>query len=447
MITSQFTKIIHNTSYGELPAEVVEKAKMCFIDFLGVSLRGSSTEGGVAVKDILSYGNESTVMGHTQATALEASLANGIFAHALDVDDGHRWAQLHPGACVIPAALSLSEKYEKNGMEFIVSMVVGYQVAIQLGLMVNPQHRKRGFHSTGTCGTMGAAAASAKILNLNQKQTMDALGLAGTQAAGLLESDHSGSLGKSLHAGRAAQSGVLSAMLAQKGFSGSHSILEGNEGFLYALAGLDPDITTSKLDNNKFKIMEVYFKIYPVCRHLHTSIEALLYLISKKEFTEDEIESITVETYRIAAEHDDYHPNTAAAIRQSLPLALSIAVTKNNLKVEDLNLTNHNDRVWELSSKIIIKHLEEYDKLYPNQRPANVIIKAKNQLYEKKINLAWGEPEKPLKKIDLIKKFMDLNPHLNGDILQMVDEIEDYNMKKFMDILNSELELNKNRSD
>jgi 2-methylcitrate dehydratase PrpD len=443
MISSQFTEFIHSTSYGELPAEVVEKAKLCFIDFLGVSLRGSGTESGVAVIDILNNGQESTVIGHGKASALEASLANGIFAHALELDDGHRWAQLHPGACVIPAALALCEKHEKTGGEFINSMVVGYQVAIQLGLMVNPQHRRRGFHSTGTCGTLGAAAAAIKVLNLDKKQTMDALGLAGTQSAGLLESDHSGSMGKHLHPGRAAQSGVLSAMLAQKGFSGSHTIFEGDEGFLKVMADIDIHKTLAPIARDKFRILEVYFKIYPVCRHLHSSIEALLHIINKKDLKKNEIEKITVKTYRIAAEHDDYHPPTSAAIKQSLPVSLAIAFLKRDLKVEDLSITDEiSDEIEELSSKIFIQKERELDALYPNQRPSHVIIKTKNQLYEKKINLARGEPEKPLKKVDIAKKFTYLNPQVNGEVLEMVDDIESYNISEFMNILDSKLKLN-----
>ncbi|MDD1763143.1 MAG: MmgE/PrpD family protein, partial [Methanobacteriaceae archaeon] len=419
MITSQLSEYICNTDYNQLPPSVVEKAKLCFIDFLGVSLRGSNTESGLAIRDILNYGHESTVIGHGKASALEASLANGIFAHALDLDDGHRWAQLHPGACVMPAALSLCEKYGKNGCEFINSVVVGYEVTIMLGLMVNPGHRRRGFHSTGTCGTFGAAAAASNILNLDQEQTMDALGLAGTQAAGLLESDHSGSMGKHLHTGRAAQSGVLSTLLTKKGFNGPHTIFEGDEGFLKAMTDIDIHKTLSPMALDKFKILEVYFKIYPVCRHLHSSIEALLHIINNKDLKKGEIEKITVETYGIAAEHDDYHPQTSAAIRQSLPVSLAIAFLKRNLKVEDLYITDEiSDEIEELSSKIVIQEKKELDELYPHQRPSHVIINTANKLYEKKIDLAWGEPEKPLRKADIVKKFTDLNPQVNGEVLE-----------------------------
>lgn len=193
---------------------------------------------------------------------MNASLINGVSAHSLDLDDGHRLAQIHPGACIIPAALSLSEAYRKTGKDFITSIIVGYQIAIKLGMILNPGHRERGFHSTGTCGTLGSAAAAAKIMDLTYEEVLNALGIAGTQAAGLLEADHSGSMSKHLHAGRAAQSGVLSALLAKKGFTGAHTILEGEEGILKTMGNDDLLQKGAQIlgQYEKLEILKVYFK-------------------------------------------------------------------------------------------------------------------------------------------------------------------------------------------
>ncbi|MGV8143609.1 MAG: MmgE/PrpD family protein, partial [Methanothermobacter sp.] len=276
MINQQLAEFVDSTSFNQLPDSVIEKTKECFTDFLGVAMIGSYTQSGDAIKSIIPSEGPSTVIGYGRSSVQDAGLANGIFAHSLDLDDGHRQGQLHPGACVIPAALSLCEALDKSGEELIESLVVGYQVAIVVGMMVNPEHRSRGFHTTGTCGTLGAAAAACKALGLDQNQTVNALGLAGTQAAGLLESDHSGSMGKHLHAGRAAQSGIISAQLAGNGYTGAETIFEGDEGFLKVMAGIDPGEIDIKLLMKKYRILEVYFKIYPVCRHLHSSIDASL---------------------------------------------------------------------------------------------------------------------------------------------------------------------------
>jgi len=432
MNTTTLADFILCTEYNEIPEKVIEQSKLCFIDFLGVALRGSETKSGIIAKTVVSEGNQSTVIGHGKANALEASLTNGIFAHALDLDDGHRYAQVHPGACVIPAALSLSEFRNISGKEFISSIIVGYQAAITLGMMVNPEHRNRGFHSTGTCGTLGAAAAASKALKLDKDQTINALGLGGTQVAGLLESDHSGSMGKHLHAGKAAQSGVLSALLSERGFTGAENILEGDEGFLKAMA----DINCKKIEFNMdvFRILEIYFKIYPVCRHLHSSIDAILHIINEnnQNLEIEEIQEITVKTYKIASEHDNYHPHSVEALKQSLPVSLAIAVLKNELRLDNLNLNKDKKEIEEISKKIFIEYKEDFDALYPDKRPATVTINTKNGLYEKNVNLAYGEPENPLNKIDIIKKFHDLNPNVEIEVLEGIDDLESYKMNDFM---------------
>ena len=433
MITSTLTEFILSTDYNKIPENAIRMAKLCFTDFLGVALRGSGTKSGAAIKNITSEGSQSTVISQGKASALEASMANGIFAHALDLDDGHRHAQVHPGACVIPAALSLCEFQKKSGKEFITSLVVGYQVAITLGMMVNPEHRERGFHSTGTCGTLGAAAAASKALNLNMDQTINALGLAGTQAAGLLETNHSGSMGKHLHAGKAAQSGVLSALLAQRGFTGAETILEGNEGFLNAMAGINTQEIDVKFDLDKFRILEIYFKIYPVCRHLHSSIDALLQIINEdKDLEIEEIQDITVKTYKIASKHDNYNPHTIEAVKQSLPVSLAIAFLNNYLKLDNLNLNQDREEIENISKKIFIKYSEDFDTLYPDKRPAIVTLNSNNRSYEKRIDLAYGEPENPLNKSDILKKFHDLNPNMEMNVLKEIDNLEPYTMHDFM---------------
>lgn len=436
MITEKLTDFIIQTKYKKIPEDAIEKAKLCFLDFLAVALRGSKTKSGTAVADIINKGDESTVMGHKKASCLDASLANGIFAHSLDLDDGHRIAHVHPGACVIPAALSICEAYNKSGKDFISSLVVGYEVAISLGIMVNPQHRNRGFHSTGTCGTFGAAASACKALNLGKKQTPNALGLAGTQACGLLESDHAGTMGKHLHAGKAAHSGVLSALLAKRGFTGASTIINGEEGFLFAMVNPDVDKIKKRIDIGNFYIQGVYFKKYPVCGHLHSTIDATLGILNEaKDIKVRDIQKIIVKTYKIAAKHDNYNPKTKEAIKQSLPVNLAIAIAKGNLCLDDLKIS---EEIPKISDRIVIECSENFDALYPHKRPSEVTIYTKNRSYKKKVELARGEPENPLKKHEIIDKFANLNPNVNVDILKMIDDLEFYNVRDMMSMLNNE---------
>jgi len=441
MITHYLAEFIDSTSYQDLPENVINQAKLCFLDFLGVSLRGSRGESAGIVMKIINAQGDSTVIGGDTSTPMDAALANGVSAHCQDLDDGHRLAQLHPGACVIPAALGLAESRKRSGKEFITAMVVGYQVAIQLGMLINPGHRQKGFHTTGTCGTIGAAAAASKILDLDKEDILNALGLAGTQAAGLLESDHAGSMAKHLHAGKAAQEGVLSALLAKEGFTGAHTILEGKEGFLKAMGEVKngkyplPEMSTVKPTSGEFEILRVYFKKYPVCRHLHSSLDAILNIIKENQIKISDIQDVTVETYEIAALHDNYHPETVEGFRQSLPLSMAMALNHGNLDITNIG-NNSYKGLNEIASKIMIKCNEDLDKLYPQKRPSKVTLRIKGELYTERIDLPKGEPENPFTKEELLNKFRTLNPQVDANILTVLDDLEDLDMGKLMNSLN-----------
>lgn len=443
MITQYLAEFIDSTRYQDLPENVINQAKLCFLDFLGVSLRGSRGESSGIVRNIINAQGDSTVIGYDTSTPMDAALANGVSAHCLDLDDGHRLAQLHPGACVIPSALALAETEKRSGKEFITAMVVGYQVAIQLGMLLNPSHRHKGFHSTGTCGTIGAAAAASKILDLDKENILNALGLAGTQAAGLLESDHAGSMAKHLHAGKSAQEGVLSALLASEGFTGAHTILEGKEGFLKAMGEINdvqtplPETAPEQPTNGEFEILRVYFKKYPVCRHLHSSLDAIFNIMEYNKIKITDIHDVAVETYEIAALHNNYHPETAEGFRQSLPLSLAMAIINGNLDVVDIGNTNCED-LNEIASKIRIKCNDDLNKLYPHKRPSKVTIKSKGQFYISRIDLPKGEPETPFTREELLNKFNTLNPEVDVNVLDVLEDLEDLRTDKLMNSLNDE---------
>ncbi len=436
MITGKFADFITDVHHGKLPKNAVNQAKLCFLDFLGVTLRGSKTKSSAAVNNIIKEGYESTIIGHKKATALDSALANGIAAHCLDLDDGHRFAQMHPGACVMPAALAACETYNKSGKEFINSIIAGYEVAVSLGIFVNPEHRNKGFHSTGTCGTLGAAAAASCALNLDKIETVNALGLAGTQASGLLESDHSGSMGKHLHAGKAAQSGVLSVLLAKEGFTGASSIIDGKEGFISAM--VNGDIEDKKLEIGNYHIQDVYFKKYPVCRHLHSTIDAALDILNRNNIKKGNIQKILVKTYKIAANHDNYDPKTEEAIRQSLPVSLAIAVRNGNLSLDDLKTDGE---IAKISTKIVTECDENLDESYPYKRSSKVIIQTGEHSYSKCVDLPKGEPENQFTQDELMDKFMELNPEVSTDILEIINNIENYNMNELMAILHNEFKI------
>jgi 2-methylcitrate dehydratase PrpD len=330
----------------------------------------------------------------------------------------------------------LCEAQNKSGKDLITSIVAGYEITISLGMLINPEHRNKGFHSTGTCGTFGAAAAACKSLYLNKKETINALGLAGTQASGLLESDHAGSMGKHLHAGKAAQSGVLSALLAKEGFTGAGTIIDGREGLISAMAGLNTNDKDLNLEN--FHILDVYFKKYPVCRHLHSTIDAALDILHQNNLNAEDIQKIGVKTYKIAADHDEYNPETVEAMRQSLPLSLAVAIKNKDLNLDVFKI---DDDIADISIKIVIDCGDDLDKLYPNKRSSLVTIDTYKKSYSKRVDLPKGEPENQFTTHELVNKFNDLNPDVNMDILQIIDNLEDYNIKDLIVMLNNKFKV------
>jgi 2-methylcitrate dehydratase PrpD len=388
---------------------------------------------------------------------LNAAFVNGISAHVLELDDGHRGAQFHLGSVIFPTALAIAEAYDLSGREFLEGVTVGYEVGILLGKIVNPNHRNKGFHTTGTIGTFVAGAVASKLLKLDETQILNALGLCGTQAAGLLESDHGGSMGKVLHVGKAAYNGILSAYLARNGFTGSGTIFEGNEGFLKTMVFDDYSMDEFSFENalkdvGKVRVRDIYFKKYPFCRHIHSSIDTALKLKASIGDEFDHIENVAVKTYEVAAEHDNFYPRNLEELKQSLPYAVAIALVVGEVSVDDLNqllefglLENYStvdkvNSIKNLVNNMVIVSDEKLNSLYPDKRPSNVIIKLdktfRNGVFQNITLLPKGDYENPFQLKDLIDKFKNLNPQYDIKNLTVIDSLEDYSMNYVVRKLN-----------
>ena len=352
MFLQNISKFISNYRYEQATVESITTVKAAFLDFFGVTYRGSVEDASNiafnTVEEIFS-GNlnlnlKASVVGRkTKTSILSAAFLNGVAAHVLELDDGHRGAQIHLGAVIFPTALAIAESHDLSGKDFLEGVIVGYEVGILLGKLVNPEHRNKGFHTTGTIGTFIAGAVASKLLKLDEKQILNALGLCGTQAAGLLESDHGGSMGKALHAGKASYNGLLSALLARNGFTGSETIFEGDEGFLKTMVydNTDFDQDNFSFENalkevGKVRVRDIYFKKYPFCRHLHSSIDTALKLKASIGDEYDHIENVAVKTYEIAAEHDNFNPKNLEELKQSLPYAVAISLVVGEVSVDKI---------------------------------------------------------------------------------------------------------------
>ena len=468
MFLQNISKFISNYRYEQATVESIATVKAAFLDFYGVTFRGSGEDAPqIALNTVgeifsakFNFNLKSSVIGTDVKTdVLSAAFVNAISAHVLELDDGHRGAQIHLGAVIFPTAIAISEAYDLTGKEFLEGVIVGYEVGILLGQIVNPKHRDKGFHTTGTIGTFIAGVVASKLLKLDENQTLNALGLCGTQAAGLLESDHGGSMGKVLHAGKAAYNGILSAFLARNGFTGSGTIFEGDEGFLKAMVLDDENQDISDFsfesalkDIGKVRVRDIYFKKYPFCRHLHSSIDTALKLKASIGDEYDHIENIAVKTYSVAAEHNNFRPKNIEELKQSLPYAVAIALVVGEVGIDDINqlieyglLDNYStvdkvNSIKTLANKMILISDDKLNELYPDKRPSNVVIKLdknfRNGIFQNITFLPKGDFENPFQLRELIDKFKTLNPQYDIKNLTVIDSLEDYTMKYVVGKLN-----------
>src|SRR5271166_3273380 len=282
--------------YYELPAPVRELVRQCVLDYLGVTIAGAQDPlVRILLDEMAAAGGspQASVIGHSiRVPALSAALVNGAAAHALDYDDVNMAMPGHPSVAILPGLLALAELKGSSGREVVTAFVAGYETACRIGAAFQPGHYNLGFHSTGTVGSFGAAAACARQLGLDAEATAVALGIAGTQAAGL--KSQFGTMCKPLHAGKAAQNGLLAARLAQRGFSSRTDIVECVQGFA-STHGPDfaPDAALATPQAG-FHLLANLFKYHAACYFTHAPIECAGRLREEHRLTPDMIAGITL---------------------------------------------------------------------------------------------------------------------------------------------------------
>lgn len=294
--TAALARVGRAVALETLPPDALAVAKHCLLDWLGVALAGSREP----LTEILAAeltgpaGGEATLIGRPdRVSAHTAALLNGAAAHALDFDDTHLTMLGHPTAPVAAAVVALAERLGCKGAELLAALVAGVEVECRLGALVNPSHYKHGWHATGTLGTFGAAAGCARLLNLDEQRWLHAMGIAGTQAAGV--KGVFGTMCKPLHAGRAAANGLLAAVLASRGFTSSLDILEGPQGFVDCHDGQVPGPAALEEFAERYLIRETLFKYHAACYFTHGVIEAALLLRHDHGLGPDEVGTIEVE--------------------------------------------------------------------------------------------------------------------------------------------------------
>jgi 2-methylcitrate dehydratase PrpD len=294
--TLALVRRVRSTRHEDIPTDARRVARHCLLDFLGCALAGAAeplTE--ILVREVVrgEKSSQAGLVGRAERASLQtAALVNGAAAHALDFDDTHT-AMGHPSVPVIPALLALAESHGASGRDFVAALVAGVELECRLGLLVGPGHYTAGFHTTATLGTFGAAAACAHLLGLDEDAWLRALGLAGTQAAGLKSGF--GTMAKPLHAGRAASNGLLAAQLARGGFTAQPAILEVSQGFAATHACAEPSAAALEAQPRHLLIRDTLFKYHAACYLTHAAIEAARQLRERGGLGPEKITAVEVQ--------------------------------------------------------------------------------------------------------------------------------------------------------
>jgi 2-methylcitrate dehydratase PrpD len=398
----------------QVPAAVVAHAKMLTLDTLGAALAGVPTAEGQAairaVRTLAAPDGPSTLWGTAlRTTRAGAALVNGITAHAQELDDFGGCD--HSGAVVLPAVLAAGEGCGVPGARVLEAIIVGYDVALRVMEAAGGYraHNGRGWHSTGTCGSFGAAAAVAKVLNLDARHTTWALGMAGTFTGGTWAFLADGAMSKRYHPGRAAETGLVAGVLASEGFTGPSQVFEGEwGGFLstYARGDAQPDRLTHALGTD-FKIMRSGVKPYACCRGAHSTLDAVLDLRRRHALTPDRVAGVAIRC--TAADMQmlgDRTPETRLAAQMSLPYSVAVALMTGRALLDEYGDTWLRDRdTRALMAKV---EMRVDTTLSEGTEPYITITSIDGQAHAGHVDVGRGAPENPLPDAEVIAKYRDL---------------------------------------
>lgn len=412
-VAEQFGRWCATLTSQPLPAEVLHHAKRALIDWYAAVLPGAlqppATLLEEALADELDHGRAQLVLGRA-ACSRAAALINGTAAHTVEFDDIFRDAIYHPGAPTIAAALAAGQQRGSSGLQLLQALVAGYEVSTRIGVAMGRTHY-RWWHNTGTVGSFGAAAAAASIYGLDGVRSAHALASAATFAAGLQQAYQRDSMSKPLHAGRAAEAGLLAAQAAHRGVTGSLDVIDGEAGFGRAMGG-NPDwaLALATLGSD-FHITRMTFKNHACCGHTFAPIDGALALQQRLGAAAADIARVRISTYAPAL-HIAGHPApaTAAEARFSIAYVVAHALTHGSVRLAAFAPARLADPATRaLMARVELAVDAELDAGFPGRRAARVAIECHDGRSGEHLQpTRKGDPEQPLSDAELDAKFLEL---------------------------------------
>lgn len=419
-VTGRLVNFCHGITYESLPEEVRDRAKYFLLDFLGVALRASEAASSRVLYNFArkrAPQGPCTVIGSALRTdAPHAALVNGGVGHAIEMDDVTTVSSLHPGVSVMPTALAAAEVSHGDPRRVISAIVAGYEVTNRVGNAVNCRsHYARGFHPTATCGTFGAAVVASKVLGLSLEATLNAFGIAGSQAAGSMQYLDNGAWTKRFHPGWAAHSGILAAYLAQEGYTGPADILGGTSGFLHGYSDESYPESLTRGMGEYWEIQETAIKPHACCRYNHASVDCTVQLCTLHDIQPEEVEGVEVRVPKtgldivsepLEAKRD---PKNVVDAQFSLPYAVAVAILRRRAGLEEYSddfLRAH--AYAQVIPKVRCVGDEELEAHFPDQWSARVSIRTRRGTFSGEVAHPKGDKRNPLTWEELEARFRDL---------------------------------------
>jgi 2-methylcitrate dehydratase PrpD len=455
-VGQKIAEYIWEVGFDDIPPHIVEKAKLCIIDSIGVALYGTKLEAAKILISLVSDiggKKEATVLGsELKVPTSLAALANGVSTHVADYDDSSFIMLGHPSAVTMPAVLAVCEALDTTGKNLLSAFIVGTEVGCKLGKVMTWTHYEAGWHGTGTVGTIAAAAAAAKALNLSKEEIMHTLAIAASGAAGLRE--NFGTMTKSFHAGQAARNGILAAQLAKKGFTASPDIFEAPSGFFNTLSGTGDPASLPKELGEPYGLETIMMKKYPSCAGTHPAVDAILDLRKDISFRAEDVEEIECKVRAVFPSiliHPD--PQDELEAKFSMQFCVSAALVTGQLGIPEFDSALiKSPEVQSIMKKVrmipdqSVEHLGSEKSLLA---PTEVKLRLANgKQYVRMVEEARGGPASPLTPDEVAAKFMEcaslLLPSSQAKVaLEMIENLE--SLERISQLIET-FELHKNQT-
>ncbi|WP_296501330.1 MmgE/PrpD family protein [Rhodoferax sp.] len=428
--TAQLAAFAANLQLADIPASVLRKTEDLLVDWFGSAVAGhgarpvdSITRFALAMGpqampgcDMPPAGPSEVIISRGRTSPYLAAMANAAASHVAEQDDVHNGSVFHPATVVFPAALAVAQALGASGPQLLTAAVAGYEVGIRVGEFLGRSHYKV-FHTTGTAGTLAAAAAVGKLLGLDAAQMQHAFGSAGTQSAGLWEFLRTAADSKQLHTAHAAAAGLMAAYLAKDGFTGAAQILEGPQGMA---AGMSSDANPARLIDGlgtRWATAETSFKFHASCRHTHPAADALLQVMQAHSLQPEDLARVVTQVHQSAFDvlGPVLNPTTVHQSKFSMGTVLALVARFGHAGLVEFDQHFQDAATQQLRDRVEMVLDEEVERAYPQRWIGKVTVyTADGRVLRGRVDEPKGDPGNTLSRDEITAKALRLAAFSGG---------------------------------